>query len=453
MQEIEAEYHSVVDPKNIDNEEDYTESTDSITFKNSQDELYLKKASLKYLRYAYLGGWHTVGCLEEAFEAGSVAYGCYLVATYDPSYHTTAMYVVILSAAYASFISHVASLIGAIKLEGPSYHKMLKESIGGSVAGAAFLQKHCFSPNFSGVAIGSSLAAFFATVKAAVDIYKQNKSDFFRKPIGVLTNLGVNAFFSMLVSTGVIGYSFDIVEGFYVEVHNSIYWTSVALILGLNLLSESMLVYLEYNKYPSRLERFLGVNAHLLQALLYGVEMTAFNLIFWFDVVTDLQGSTYLTDSELGPIISLCSLFGCAVIVNKLYHDIHFRELATYYIPDCVKNFFTSYLKQYSGEKSGHNSKEFSGLELQEYVEESSKPSIFASCKQTLINTWNSFHSVEEIGSPPINEQPLLPSNDVKTGWWSNISCCFWSSTTRTSDAQVKPSHYLPPPVLENPGL
>jgi hypothetical protein len=73
MQEIEAEYHSVVDLKDIDNEGDYTESTDSITLKNPQNEPYFKKALFKYLRYAYLGSRHTVGCLEEAVEAGSVA--------------------------------------------------------------------------------------------------------------------------------------------------------------------------------------------------------------------------------------------------------------------------------------------------------------------------------------------------------------------------------------------
>jgi hypothetical protein len=456
MQEIEAEYHSVVDLNGIGNERGYTESTDSITLKNPQDDPYLKKTLFKYLRYAYLGGRHTVGCLEEAVEAGSVAYGCYRVAVYDSDYETPAAFVLMLAAAYASFLSHIASLIGVIKIEGPSYHKILKESLGGSAAGAAFLQKHCFQPNFKGVIIGSSLAGLFATVKATLDICKENQPDFFRKPIGVLSNLGINVFFSMLVSTGVTGYSFDIVEGFGREVSNSVYWTTVGLTLGLNLLSESMLVYLEYNKYPNRLERFLGVTASLFRALLYSLEITAFSLIFWFDAVTALQDSTRLTDAELGSIISAGLLFGCAVIFNKLYHDKHFRELAAYYIPDCVKNFFTSHLtlKQHSNEKSAHHSREFAGSELQEYVEESSTPSIFAACKQTLINTWNSFHSVEEIGSPPINEQPLLPGNDVKTNsWWSNISCCFWSNTTRTSDTPVKPSHYLPPLILENPGL
>ncbi len=375
---------------------------------------------------------------------------------YNPEYRTQAAYLFILAAGYASFVSHVASLIGAIKIEGPSYHKILKESIGGSVAGAAFLQRNCFERDFRGVAVGSSLAVFFATVKASLDIYKENRPDFFRKPIGVFVNLGVSTIFSMLVSTGVIGYAFDIVEGFSLEVSKSTYWTTVGLTLGLNILSEFMLIYLEYNKYPSRLERFLGITAHLFQALLYSTEMTAFSLIFWFDAVTDLQDSYIIRDPALWSIISACLLFGGTVMFNKLHRDKHFRELATYYIPDCVKSFFTSHLtlKQHSDEKSAHHSREFAGSELQEYVEESSTPSIFASCKQTLINTWNSFHSVEEIGSSPINEQPLLPNNDVKTNsWWSNISCCFWSNTTRTSDTPVKPSHYLPPLILENPGL
>jgi hypothetical protein len=216
-----------------------------------------------------------------------------------------------------------------------------------------------------------------------------------------------------------------------------------------------MLVYLEYNKYPNRLERFLGVTAHLLQAFLYGVEMTAFSLIFWLDAVTDLQDSHILTPPQWGSLLGACVLFGCAVMFNKLNHDKHFRELAAYYIPDYLKNFFTSHLtlKQHSDEETDHSHREPADSELKEYVEKSSTLSVFSSCKQTLINTWNSFHSVEVVGSTSINEQPLLPEDKIETrSWWSSLSCCFWSNKARASDTEVKPSHYLPPPInLENP--
>jgi hypothetical protein len=456
----EAEYyHAVIDSKRDDEDEILAEPIDdSKIIKNNQYETYpqFNKTLLKYLRYAYLGGRHTVGCLEEAVEAGSVAYGCYLVAVYNPEYRTQAACLFILAAGYASFISHVASLIGAIKIEGPSYHKILKESIGGSVAGAAFLQRNCFERDFRGVAVGSSLAAFFATVKASLDIYKENRPDFFRKPIGVFVNLGVSTIFSMLVSTGVIGYAFDIVEGFYLEVSKSTYWTTVGLTLGLNLLSEFMLVYLEYNKYPSRLERFLGIVAHLFQALLYSTEMTAFSLIFWLDAVTDLQDSNLIPYSALWSIIAACLLFGGTVMFNKLHCDKHFIELTSYYVPDYVKNLFNKHLNLIpysSDEESDHSSREPSDSELQEYANEPQQPSIFASCKQTLVNAWQNFPTIEEVGlAPPINEEPLLSEDTVETrSWWSSLSCCFWSKT-RVSDTEVKASHYLPPPInLENP--
>jgi hypothetical protein len=260
----------------------------------------------------------------------------------------------------------------------------------------------------------------------------------------------------MLVSTGVTGYTFDILEGLGEEISKSVYWSTVGVTLALNLLSESMLVYLEYNKYPNRLEHFLGVAAHLLQALLYGTEMTAFSIIFWFDAVTDLKDSYYIYENEWIPIFTVCILFGCTVMFNKLHHDKNFRELAAFYIPNCVKNLFNKHQEQipHSEESSHSNSQELSNSDLEEYTNEPQQSGIFASCKQTLVNAWQNFPTIEEVGlAPPINEEPLLPEDKVETkSWWPNLSCCFWSNKQRVGDTEVRTNDYLPPPInLENP--
>lgn len=257
---------------------------------------------------------HSLSVMESIAEGGSIGYTDYIILTYAPQLEGHWGYGFVIFGSLMGGVTEILHISELMSNKQHAQYNKVKEAIAGGSVAAVFAQQ--FMPEtIHAVGAGGAIAVVLSSSKALLEIF--NNRPFFETKAGKIIEYTAGGIYNALMAAGITDYLFSICEGFGAEIHPAVKYGVTGGLCLANLLAD-----LPINKTHHDGERGLCYNpAKLFRSGLYGSEISLFLMILLFDMYTNINSSTEISNPVFYSVLSASLFEGLLVSINKFVNE------------------------------------------------------------------------------------------------------------------------------------